>query len=80
MSMRNGNGNGVIPPVPKRPVSKESEDVAGPRFNQQEACPEGQREAGDPIIYSDTEVRVPLCLCLGPETNRAMSTGIPLLA
>ena len=58
-STRNGGSNGTVPPLPNRPISKESEDVAGPRFNQQRACPKGQREAGDPIIYSDTEVCEP---------------------
>lgn len=53
-----GSGTGEeVPPVPKTPISNESEDVAGPRFHSPLPIAEGQREAGDPIVYSDTEVR-----------------------
>lgn len=55
----NGSGNNsneLVPPVPKVPISKPSEDVAGPRFAKHQLGSEDQREAGDPIVYSDTPV------------------------
>lgn len=62
MSMRrNGvtnNASEEVPPVPVRPTKKESDDVAGPRFGGQSSSAEGQREAGDSIVYSDTSVRL----------------------
>jgi hypothetical protein len=36
-----------IPPVPKLPMSKETEDVAGPRFQGPSTHTEGKRMAGD---------------------------------
>jgi hypothetical protein len=52
------NGNGEeVPPLPKTIVSKETEDVAGPRFyGLSSSATEGQREAGDSIVYSATPV------------------------
>ena len=50
LSMRSGSRNGAIRKVP---ISKESEDVASL-----------WREAGDPIIYSDTKVCEPFVALL----------------
>lgn len=57
--------NGDALSVPNR---KESEDVAGPRFRSESPAMEGQREAGDVIVYSDTHVRCP-CLLFIQHTN-----------
>jgi hypothetical protein len=55
MSIRgNGSANNSSDEVPPVPTKQESEDVGGPRFGGQSYSAEGQREAGDAIVYSDT--------------------------
>ena len=77
-SATNSNGD-EVPPMPNMPISKETEDVAGPRFHGPLPATEGQREAGDPVVYSDTPVCFSFYQVSSTCINTLIAPGISVL-
>lgn len=74
-----GNSGDDVPPVPRLPISKVTEDVADPRFHRSLSPADGQRKAGDLIVYSDSLVRpAPPNSCTSPYIF-IFPLGIPIL-